>query len=152
MVAEARHRNLDRFLIVEDDAIWLDTTEQVLAEALSELAGRPWDLLYLGGAPWKEPQPVAGCNRLRTPGFLTCKHALALNRSAYERILTDIPPGGAEFDDWLAEHTASDQYLARQITQGAYRTLIVEPRVASQPHLIAAACFDGALRDRYTIR
>jgi hypothetical protein len=151
MVTEACRRNLDHFLIVEDDAIWLDTTEQILAEALSELPGRPWDLLYLGGAPEKEPQPMAGCNRLRTPGFVTCKHALAINRSAYERVLTDIPPGGAEFDDWLAKHIASDQYLARQITQGAYRALIVEPRVASQPHLTASR-FDGALHDRYTIR
>lgn len=152
MVAEACRRDLDRFLIVEDDAIWLDTTEQVLAEALSELAGQPWDLLYLGGAPWTKPQPVAGCHRLRTPEFLTCKHALAVNRRAYERILTEIPPGGAEFDDWLTQHTASDQYLAHQITQGVYSALIVEPRVASQPHLITADCYDGTLRDRYTIR
>ena len=151
MVIEACRRNLDHFLIVEDDAVWLDTTEQILAEALGELAGRPWDLLYLGGAPETEPQPLAGCKRLRTSGFVTCKHALAVNRSAYERILTDIPPGGAEFDDWLAEYIASDQYLGRQIAQGVYRALIVEPRLASQPHLIATNRWDGALRDRYTI-
>lgn len=152
MVTEARRRNLDHFLIIEDDALWLDTTEQILAEALSELAGRPWDLLYLGGAPETEPQPLPGCNLLRTPGIVTCKHALAVNRSAYERILTEIPPGGAEFDDWLAEYIASDQYLARQIVKGVYRALIVEPRLASQPHLIATTRWDGALRDRYTIR
>jgi hypothetical protein len=151
MVTEARRRNLNHFLIVEDDALWLDTTEQILAEALSELTGRPWDLLYLGGAPETKPQPLTGCNRLRTPGFVTCKHALAVNSSAYERILTEIPPAGPEFDDWLAENIASDQYLARQITHGVYDALIVEPRVASQPHLIAAARWDGALRDRYTI-
>ncbi|HTF54425.1 MAG TPA: hypothetical protein VK735_43870 [Pseudonocardia sp.] len=151
MVSEARRRKLDHFLILEDDAIWLDTTEQILAEALNELAGRPWDLLYLGGAPETEPQPLKGCNRLRTPGVVTCKHALAVNRRAYERILTDIPPGGPEFDDWLDEYIASDQYLARQITQGVYRALIVEPRLATQPHLVATNRWDGALRDRYTI-
>lgn len=154
MVAEARRRNLDCFLVVEDDAIWLDTAEQVLAQGLDELKGRSWDLLYLGGGVREESLPVAGCTTLRTPPRLTCTHAVAVNRTAYERILEEVPPEGAEFDDWLTEYIAIDEYLPRRVADGTYQTFVLEPRIASQPELIAIAnrYLDAAIADRYTIR
>jgi len=152
MVAEAHRRDLACVLIVEDDAIWLDTTEQVLTQALAELKGRPWDLLYLGGGVREEPLPVPGCTTLRTSPRLQCTHAVAVHRNAYERILKEVPPEGLEFDDWLAEYIAIDEYLPRRVADGTYRAFVLNPRIATQPDLIAKGYLDAATEDRYTIR
>jgi peroxiredoxin len=60
MVAEARDRGLGNFLGIEDDAIFLDETLEVLRRAVSELEGLSWDLLYLGGAAWEPSVKVPG--------------------------------------------------------------------------------------------
>ena len=152
MVAEAQRRDLECVLILEDDAIWMDTAEQVLAQGLAELKDRSWDLLYLGGGVREEPTPVPGCATLRTPPKIQCTHAVAVNRTAYERILKEVPPEGTEFDDWLAEYIAIDEYLPRRIADGTYRAYVLEPRIVSQPDLIVKGYLDAALEDRYTIR
>jgi len=154
MVAEAQRRDLESVLIVEDDVIWMetDTTKHVLAQALAELNDRPWDLLYLGGGVREEPLPVPGCTTLRTPYRLQCTHAVAVHHTAYECILEEVPPDGAEFDDWLDEYIAIDEYLPRRVADGTYRAFVVDPRIATQPDLIAKGYLDAAHEDRYTIR
>ena len=154
MVAEAQRRDLESVLIVEDDVIWMetDTTKHVLAQALAELNDQPWDLLYLGGGVREEPLPVPGCTTLRTPHRLQCTHAVAVHHTAYERILEEVPPDGAEFDDWLAEYIAIDEYLPRRVADGTYRAFVLDPRIATQPDLIAKGYLDAAHEDRYTIR
>ena len=151
MVAEARDRGLRNFLGIEDDAIFLDTTLDVVSAALSELEGLDWDLLYLGGAAWQRLAAVPGCLALRRARSLTCTHALAVNHTAYDRLLADIPPT-ASIDEWIGEHTAIDQYLSRRVDAGSYRAYVLHPRVATQAELTAPGGLDGPLRNRYTIR
>jgi hypothetical protein len=151
MVAAAQARGLRNFLGIEDDAIFLDDTLDVLRRAISELAGLPWDLLYLGGATWERPADIPGHVALQAPHSLTCTHALAVSEAAYARLLAEIPEIDG-IDEWLATYPAIDQYLAQRVNSGFYRAYVVNPRVATQPELTSSADFDGALRDRYKIR
>ena len=150
MVAAARDRGLPNFLGIEDDAIFLDSTRDVLSLAISELGGMDWDLLYLGGAAWEIPAEIPGRTALRSARSLTCTHALAVNRPAYDRLLANIPePDG--IDEWLTSYAAIDQYLCQQVNAGRYRAYVLNPRVATQIELTVAG-LDEPLRERYTIR
>jgi hypothetical protein len=151
MVAEARDRGLDNFLGIEDDAIFLDTTLEVVSKAISELAGMDWDLLYLGGAAWEATEAIPGHSALRSPRSMTCTHALAVSHRAYDRLLADIPAADG-IDEWVAAHLAIDQFLAQRVRDGHYRAYVLDPRVATQAELTAGPELDGPLRDRYTIR
>jgi hypothetical protein len=151
MVARARERELPNFLGFEDDAIFLDTTLDVVSQAVSELAALDWDLLYLGGGAWHPPVDLPGHLALQSPRGLTCTHALAVNHTAYDRLLADIPAADG-IEAWMAAHTAIDQFLAKQVTAGRYRAYVLNPRVATQIELTGHDGLDGSLRDRYTIR
>ena len=152
MIADARDRGLDNFLGIEDDAIFLDTTLDVVAIAISELEKKDWDLLYLGGAAWEAPAEIPGHTALRSPRSMTCTHALAVNHRAYDRLLAGIPATADAIDEWLSSYAAIDQYLSHQVNNGYYRAYVLNPRVATQPELTPEGGLDGALRDRYTIR
>ncbi len=152
MVATARDRGLSNFLGIEDDAIFLDDTREVVRRAVRELEGRPWDLLYLGGAAWDPPAEIPGHTALRSPrGLLTCTHAVAVNHTAYDRLLAGIPEADG-IEEWITAHAAIDQYLAWQVNAGYYRAYVLNPRVATQIELTPPGGLDGQLRDRYTIR
>jgi Coenzyme PQQ synthesis protein D (PqqD) len=151
MVATARDRGLRNFLGIEDDAIFLDETPAVLRRALAELEELPWDLLYLGGATWEPPVDIPGHLALQAPRTLTCTHALAVSRSAYDRLLAEIPAADG-IDEWITVYLGIDQYLARRVNTGFYRAYVMNPRVATQDALTFSAGFDEPLRDRYTIR
>ena len=151
MVAAARNRGLRNFLGLEDDAIFLDETLEVLRQAVAELEGLPWDLLYLGGAAWETEADIPGHVALQSVRAITCTHALAVNHTAYDRLLAEIPePDGIEA--WVTEHAAIDQYLNQQVNAGHYRAYLLKPRVATQAELTSPGGLDAALRDRYTIR
>ena len=151
MIAEAHGQGLSNFLGIEDDAIFLDTTLVVLQKAITELEGLPWDLLYLGGATWEPPVQIAGRIALQSPRTLTCTHALAVNHTAYDRLLTDIPEAEG-VEEWIAHYLAIDQYLAQRVNDGYYRAYLLNPRVATQDALMFYTELDAPLRDRYTIR
>jgi Coenzyme PQQ synthesis protein D (PqqD) len=151
MVAEARDRGLPNFLGLEDDAIFLDNTHDVVSAALAELAGLDWDLLYLGGAAWEESADIPGHAALQSPRGLTCTHALAVNHTAYDRLLAGIPESDG-IDEWLTRYLAIDQYLSYHVNAGYYRAYVLNPRVATQVELTTGGVLDAPLRDRYTIR
>jgi hypothetical protein len=88
---------------------------------------------------------------LQECGPVTCTHAVALHRDAYDRILADIPAPGAEFDQWLSEWLACDRYLSRRIADGTFRAVITSPRVATQPALLQHDDADHELAARYVI-
>jgi len=151
MIATARNRGLRNFLGLEDDAVFLDDTREVLRRGLAELEGLPWDLLYLGGAAWQPPVEIPGHEVLRTPRSLTCTHGLAVNHTAYDRLLSDIPEAD-RIGEWITAYTAIDQYLAQRVDTGYYRAYVLNPRVATQIEHTSMRALDAALRDRYTIR
>jgi hypothetical protein len=151
MVATARDRGLSNFLGIEDDAIFLDETRDILRRAVAELAGQPWDLLYLGGAAWEAPVEIPGLTALRSPRGLTCTHAVAVNHTAYDRLLAGIPEADG-IEEWMTAYVAVDQYLAQKVYAGYYRAYVLNPRVATQLELTPPGGLDAELRDRYTIR
>ena len=151
MVETARDRGLRNFLGIEDDAIFLDDTREVVRRAIAELEGLPWDLLYLGGAAWEPQVEIPGHTALQSPCGLTCTHAVAVNHTAYDRLLSSIPEADG-IDEWITAHAGIDQYLAKQVCAGQYRAYVLNPRVATQIELTSPDGLDGQLRDRYTIR
>jgi hypothetical protein len=152
MVAEASRRGYDHVLILEDDAVFLDTALTVMGAAGLELTELEWDLCFLGACVWSSTFPfVTGSDVLQQCGPVTCTHAVAIHRRAYDRILADIPSDPTAVEEWLREWLASDQYLCRRIADGTFTALITSPRIASQPSLLPYEDGDRALAARYVI-
>ena len=153
MIAEARRRHYANVLVIEDDAVFLDDTVNVLGAAIAELAERPWDLLYLGGCVWSQTFPnAAGSQFLQIPAGMTCTHAVAFNATVYDRILDAIPADlGPEMDAFMQAHFAIDQYLMHRIDDGIFAAFVTAPRLATQPMLKEAANADLALGPHYII-
>jgi hypothetical protein len=151
MVSRARDRGLANFLGIEDDAIFLDSTLDVVSAGLSELEGLDWDLLYLGGAAWEPPAEIPGLEVLQSPRYLASTTGVAVNHTAYDRLLAGIPEADG-MEEWITRYLAIDQYLPEQIGAGHYRAYVLNPRVATQIELTDPDGLDGLLRDRYTIR
>jgi hypothetical protein len=134
ILAEAKWLDLENVLILEDDVLFSRAAPEVLGQSLAELAGRAWQLCYLGGHRWGQTFPLApGCRFLQTPHNLTGLHAVAVHRSAYDRILADVPSTPTAMARWLKSHRGLDQYLARRF-DGI--SLVTHPSVATQPPLI----------------
>jgi hypothetical protein len=88
----------------------------------------------LGACRWKEEFPPAdGAACLTLAGAVTCCHAIAYHASIYARILTDVPAGEAEMEEWLKTHRGIDQYYAFSITSGKY---LLSPVIATQPNIL----------------
>jgi hypothetical protein len=152
MIEEARRRGWEHVLVLEDDAVFLDDGVAVMRTAVSELFAHAWDLCYLGACVWSpEFPPLGDSTVLRACGAVTCTHAVAFHRRAYERLLAEIPAAADEVDRWLRDVAAVDQYLSGRIADGTYRAVITSPRVASQPNLLDYPDGDGALGARYVI-
>ncbi|MGO9959100.1 MAG: glycosyltransferase [Solirubrobacteraceae bacterium] len=152
MIAEAKRRDYEHVLILEDDAVFLDEALSVMREAAAELPHVGWDLCYLGACVWGQEFPfLPGSRVLQACGPVTCTHAVAVHRRAYDRILADIPATEQELERWLDEWLACDQYLSRQIGDGTFRAVITSPRVATQPSLLSDELGDGRLADRYVV-
>jgi hypothetical protein len=152
MIAEAARSGFEHLLVLEDDAVFLDDSLTVMRAVAAELDDHAWDLCYLGACVWSQTFALLeGSAVLRACGPVTCTHAVAFHRRAYDRLLAEIPTGAHELEAWLDEHVAIDQYLSRRIADGTYRALITSPRVASQPNLLDHPDADGALGARYVI-
>jgi hypothetical protein len=152
MIFEAKRRDYEHVLVLEDDAVFLDDTVTVLRSVAAELADREWDLCFLGACVWSQVFPFLGDSTvLQACGPVTCTHAVAVHRSAYSRLQAEIPTAAHELDQWLRDEFAVDQYLSRRIADGTYRAVITSPRVASQPNLLDHDDGDRALAARYVI-
>lgn len=132
-IDDARRRELRHVLVCEEDVRFADDTDEVLGRALDDLAGRPWDLLYLGGVHRRPPTALPDASALEIPTYLTCTHAVVYHHTAYDRILTEMPEDDAAFARWLTDHVAIDQYLASRIGDGSLTAFVTTPRVAAQP-------------------
>ena len=89
---------------------------------------------------------------LQVPSGMTCNHAVAINHSAFDRILEEMPRvEDRAFDEWIERYRAFDQYLPQRVRDGVFNAFVLWPRVVTQPELRNYDEFDRALADRYTI-
>ena len=152
IVAESHARDFERVLILEDDAVFIDDTIELMSTATAEIAELEWDLFFLGAFSGYQAFPfVDGSSVIQECGPVTTTHAVCIHRRAFAKVLADIPSSGEPFERWLDDHLAFDQYLARRIADGTFRALIPSPRVATQPPLLIYDDADHALADRYVI-
>jgi len=134
ILEEAARQGLNNVLVFEDDVILTRDALAHLAAALAELKGREWNLLYLGGCRWEHRFPLAeGCTHLEHAGPVTCLHAIAYNRPALARILSEVPRDAAEMSQWLGVHFGLDQYFAFRLTE---KKFLVFPVVATQAGIL----------------
>lgn len=147
VMAAAREAGVERILVFEDDAVFLDEARAVLAAAVAELRDIAWDIFYLGAcvrAP--ECPPIPGCGHLLMPRRQTCTHAVAYNAEFMDRVLAELPADLHEMLQWIDEHTAIDQYFARLVD---HQPVIITPSVASQPWLLPYE--DPAIQHKFTL-
>jgi hypothetical protein len=134
VVAEAKAQDLENVLVFEDDVLFTDDAVPGLQTGIEELRGRNWKFLYLGACRWRrEFPPLPGARRLAQAGPVTCAHALAYNKSVYDRILHDVPDDAAAMEGWLQTHHGIDQYYAFSITEDKY---LLSPVIATQANIV----------------
>ena len=60
-------------LVFEDDALFIDTTLDIVRDAMADLPGHDWDLMYLGGCVHEQRFPfVDGSAALQVAKNVTC--------------------------------------------------------------------------------
>jgi hypothetical protein len=134
IIQEAQRQGLNNVLVFEDDVMFTADACSHLEQALRELDGREWDLLYLGACCWEHTFPmVEGCSRLQHAGPATTCHAIAYRESTYARLLAAVPSDAGNMQAWLEDHHAIDQYYAFSILHGKF---LVSPVIATQENLL----------------
>ncbi len=129
IIQDAAERALRSVLVIEDETLFLDRTEAVLAAALAELRGRDWKLLYLGaprGGHGLTAEP--GYAHLRQAGGDAWPNAVAYHAAAYAELLVALPTGFAAMHDALGAEGSIATILA-----GRAPALVVHPAVATVP-------------------
>jgi GR25 family glycosyltransferase involved in LPS biosynthesis len=140
IVDEARRLGLNNVLVFEDDVILTYDAVTQLNLAVRELDGRDWDLFYLGGCRWEHRFPmVEGCTHLESAGPVTCTHALAYRKFAYDRIISEVPSEPSTMVEWLKTYHGIDQYYAFCIQERKY---IASPVVATQRAILSLETAD----------
>jgi len=148
MVQLAHDEGRPRFLGLEDDAVFHRGIREYLPSATTLLDGLDWDLFFLGCV---SPPPEPGETVLQSLHTATTTHALAINHSAYARILAEVPDQRDAIEAFLSDHAGIDQYFARKIRAGELRAYAAIPHLASQPALLNYDNADLAIAADLTI-
>jgi hypothetical protein len=144
VIAAAARQKLENVLIIEDDALFLDTALAHLSSSIAELRRQSWEIFYLGGHRWATTgRPLPGCRHLLVPERISCSHAIAIHRSAFAKLLADLPEDAPGMETFLRVHGGIDQYYPLH----GGRCLVASPVVASQGSLLPAE--DPAFRMRF---
>jgi len=109
--AQMKADNVERGLVCEDDAHFLDGGLSTIEAALDQIEQFPdWDLLYLGGLVKDHQGIQVSENLLRVEKVLTM-HAVGVNRKCLDEILTYRPYHDSIYDGWMAHRTSLKKYL-----------------------------------------
>jgi hypothetical protein len=129
IVQDAAERSLRSVLVIEDETLFLDRSEAVLAAAAAQLRGRPWRLLHLGtGRGSDELAAEPGCAHLRRAAGRTGPHAVAYNAAVFAELLARLPIGFAAMQEHLGAVGSLDADLA-----ALEPALVVHPAIATVP-------------------
>jgi hypothetical protein len=129
IVQDAAERGLRSVLVIEDETLFLDRSEAVLAAAASELRGRPWRLLHLG--TWRGSDGLAaepGCAHLRRAENRAGPHAIAYGFPVFPELLARMPMSFGAMQTHLGENGSIDAILA-----GLEPALVIHPAIATVP-------------------
>jgi hypothetical protein len=128
-VQDAAERDLRSVLVIEDETLFLDRTDRILAGAAAELRGKNWRLLHLG--TWRGSEGLAaepGSEHLRQASNRTGPHAIAYGAAVFADFLGRVPIGFRAMQSFLGEQGSIDAILA-----GLGPGLVVHPAVATVP-------------------
>lgn len=129
IVQDAAERSLRSVLVIEDETLFLDRSDTVLAAAAAELRGREWRLLYLGterGSDGLGAEP--GCAHLRQASGRSGPHAVAYSAAVFAELLARLPIDFAAMQDHLGADGSLDSDLA-----ALEPALVVHPAIATVP-------------------
>jgi len=129
IVQDAAERGLRSVLAIEDETLFLDRTEEVLAGAAAELRGRAWRLLHLG--TWRGSDGLAaepGCAHLRQTGGRAGPHAVAYGAAVFADLLARMPMNFGAMQEYLGANGSIDAIL-----DGLGPAFVVHPAVATVP-------------------
>ena len=132
-IVEAKRRGLASVLVLEDDVVFRTDALEHLEGAVAELAGREWDLVYLGmqsNRGCREPLPDA--QHLVSITRAMGNHAVVVSARVFDAILAGIPPTVAEATAWVAQNHAVGHWFGMQAQQGLWKAFCVAPDVALQ--------------------
>lgn len=133
IIQDAFDRDLRSVLVIEDETVFLDRTDEVLDAALVELRHRPWKALHLGS--WRGCDGLVaepGCTHLWRPGGRTGSHALAYGHAGFADLLSVLPSTFAAMTNHLGAERTIDHVLAP--IEPAW---MIGPAVATVPWMLA---------------
>lgn len=135
IVAEAKRQRLKNVLVLEDDVRFSQEAAAVLHQALRELEGRDWQILYLGGGfPQDSFRSVPGCDHIQVADLASCTHAVAYHHTVYDAVLNAIPDNPIDAALWIGSGPAIDGLYPLNLRAAAF---ITNPVVATHGSLPA---------------
>ena len=111
-IQKAKDQKYSKVLILEDDVVFLENPNQLLAQNYTIL--NDWDMLYFGG--------------LIEPHFrnqIVCTHAYAIKSTLYDDIINMADTSGMEIDNFYAKILQHMSYNYNQ--SGKYNIRIIQP-------------------------
>jgi hypothetical protein len=129
IVQDAAERSLRSVLVIEDETLFLDRSDAVVAHAAVELRGTAWRLLYLGterGSDGLGAEP--GCAHLRQAAGRTGPHAVAYGAAVFAELLVRLPIGFVAMQDHLGADGSLEADLA-----ALEPALVIHPAIATVP-------------------
>jgi hypothetical protein len=129
IVQDAAERGLRCVLAIEDETLFLDRADAIMAGAAAELRGRAWKLLHLGtwrGTDGLTAEPA--CAHLMRADGRAGPHAVAYHAAGYAALLGAMPMGFGAMQDHLGAQGSIDSILS-----GLTPAFVVHPAVATVP-------------------
>lgn len=158
VIQKAKDNNYDNILVFEEDAIMHNQINLYIDNIYDELADIEWDILYLGACVWDPKKgPSRQFDRIPKRNHLvrvtgsTCTHGIAYNSTCYDYLLNELPGDIDGMREWCKINAAIDQWFmyhfqglrsdsipgSKKINGVTFNCLMADPRVVSQPFLIA---------------
>ncbi|MEX6501453.1 glycosyltransferase family 25 protein [Pseudomonas zhanjiangensis] len=121
VIARAKSLGWPEVVILEDDCEFESYAPAVMRHVHSQLQGREWSMLYLGGTPKKGGEQLKVSRNLFSVSRVRLAHAYVVKADLYERILEEAPRSGLPLDWYYSE-----------VLLPAVRGLMVYPELARQ--------------------
>ncbi|ODU04713.1 MAG: hypothetical protein ABS89_03515 [Thiobacillus sp. SCN 63-1177] len=133
-IAHARQQGWRTLLILEDDIELSPALSTVLAALTDALAGRDWDVCYLGYtdpvAPYRTLEELPDGHTLCRVSGCSTTHAYLLRHTTFDWLLAHLPEPDNIWP-WVSRHRAIDRWYYRNLAR-RYVVTAVSPAVINQ--------------------